>query len=130
MGFALAVTGCNIIPTRPEGGHFFAARLQDCKPGGEIPRRDQFGAGEVPAIVVMNYEGRTVTIRVNDAVTGGIFWNNTLYLPQDQTTAWWSLKTLPTGAYTAELLMGGTLLQTCNFHIENPAPGLRRTTKP
>ncbi len=120
LGLALALTGCGIIPTRPPASSFFVARLQDCKSEAPIPPRDKFAAGEVPAIVLVNYAGRTVTIRVNDAISGAMFWHNTGYLPQDRATAWWSLKTLPTGTYKAELVMGGTVLQTCEFEVNNP----------
>jgi hypothetical protein len=124
LGLAFVLAGCNIIPTRPPASSFFAARLQDCKPEAEIPPRDNFAAGEVPAIVLVNYAGRTVTIRVND-VTGAMFWFNTVNVPQDRATAWWSLETLPTGLYKAELVMEGTLLQTCDFGVNNPTPRRR-----
>ncbi len=121
LGVALALTGCNIIPSRPPGSSFFAARVQDCKPGAVIPARDHFAAGDVPAMVLVNYAGRTVTIRVTDAVTGTIFYNNTVYVPQDRTTAWWSVKTLLTGTYKAELLMEGSFLQSCTFAVDSPS---------
>jgi hypothetical protein len=125
-GLGLAVlTGCEIIPTRPPASSFFAARLQDCKPGAEIPPRDKFAAGEVPAIVLVNYAGRTVTIRVNDAITGRTFYNNTVYVPQDRAMAWWSINNLVTGSYKAELVMEGTRLQTCDFAVDNPTPERR-----
>lgn len=122
LGLVLAFTGCDIIPTRPPASGFFAACLKECKPGAEIPPRDNFAAGEVPAIVLVNYAGRTVTIRVSDAVTGTMFWNKTVYLPEDSATAWWSLSTLPAGTYKAALVMGGSLLQTCDFEVDNPTP--------
>ncbi len=125
LGLALTLTGCNIIPTRPPASDFFAARLQDCKPGAEIPPRDNFPAGDVPAIVLVNYAGRTVTIRVNGAIGGAMFWNHTAYVAQGRATAWWSLESLPTGTYKAELWMGGTFLQSCEFAVDNPAPGRR-----
>jgi hypothetical protein len=125
LGLALGLTGCNIIPSRPPGGRFFAARAQDCKPGAEIPYRDNFAAGEVPAMVLVNYAGRTVTIRVNDAITGTMFYNNTVYVPENRTTVWWNVETLITGTYEAELLMGGTLVQTCHFAVNNPTPRRR-----
>jgi hypothetical protein len=126
VSLCLAVfMGCEIIPTRPPASNFFVARLQDCKLGAEIPPRDQFAAGEVPTLVVVNYAGRTVTIRVNDAITGRSFYNNTVYVPQDRPTAWWSINNLPTGSYKAELVMEGTLLQTCEFAVDNPTPARR-----
>jgi len=128
LGLAFVLAGCNIIPTRPPASSFFAARLQDCKPGTEIPPRDNFAAGEVPAIVLVNYAGRTVTIRVND-VAGATFWFDTVYVPQDRVTAWWSLETLPTGLYKAELVMEGTILQTCGFGVNNPTPRQRLPTR-
>ncbi len=124
LGLAFVLAGCNIIPTRPPGSAFFAARLQDCKPKAEIPPRDHFAAGEVPAIVLVNYAGRTVTIRVND-VSGVMVWFDTVYVPQEDATAWWSLKTLPTGLYKADLVMEGTVLQSCSFEVNNPTPRRR-----
>jgi hypothetical protein len=79
----------------------------------------------VPAVVLVNYASRTVTIRVNDALTGRSFYNNTVYVPQDRATAWWSINNLPTGSYKAELVMEGTLLQTCEFAVDNPVPARR-----
>ena len=73
LGLAFVLAGCNIIPSRPPASSFFAARLQDCKPEAEIPPWDNFAAGEVPALVLVNYAGRTVTIRVN-----GIAWRDDL----------------------------------------------------
>ena len=128
LGLAFVLAGCNIIPTRPPAGSFFAARLQDCKPEAEIPPWDNFAAGEVPAIVLVNYAGRTVTIRVI-GVGGAMHWFNTVYVPQDRVTAWWSLETLPTGVYKAELVMEGTLLQTCGFAVNNPTPRRRSPTQ-
>ena len=128
LGLAFVLAGCNIIPARPPAGSFFAARLQDCKPEAEIPPRDNFAAGEVPAIVLVNYAGRTVTIRVNTAA-GAMFWFDTVYVPQDRTTAWWSLETLPTGLYKAELVMEGTFLQSCSFAVNNPTPRRRSPTR-
>ncbi len=122
LGLVLTLTGCNIIPSRPAGSGFFAARLQDCKPGAEIPPRDHFAPGDVPAMVLVNYGGRTVTIRVTDLVTGTIFYNNTVYVPQDRATSWWSVKTLVAGTYRAELLLEGTHLQTCEFAVNSPVP--------
>jgi len=121
---ALALMGCNIIPTRPPASSFFAARLQDCKPEAVISPRDNFAAGEVPAIVLVNYAGRTVTIRVSN-IAGVMLWNNTVYVPQDRPAAWWSLEALPTGAYKAELVMEGTFLQSCRFEVNNPTPTRR-----
>ena len=128
LGLAFVLAGCNIIPTRPPASRFFTARLQDCKPEAEIPPRDNFAAGEVPAIVLVNYAGRTVTIRVND-VAGAMFWFDTVAVPQDRATAWWSLETLPTGLYKAELVMEGTLLQTCDFGVKNSTPRRRSPTQ-
>ena len=124
LGLAFVLAGCNIIPTRPPGSSFFAARLQDCKSKAEIPPRNNFAAGEVPAIVLVNYAGRTVTIRVND-VGGAMVWFDTVYVPQAGATAWWSLETLPAGLYKADLVMEGTLLQTCSFQVNNPTPRRR-----
>ncbi len=122
VGLALTLTACDTIPTRPPASSFFAARLQDCKAGTYIPSREIFAPGEVPALVCLNYAGRTVTLRVNNVSSGAIFWNHTEYLPVDRTSAWWSLKTLPAGTYKAEILEGGTLLQGYNFEIARPTP--------
>ncbi len=124
LGLAFVLAGCNIIPTRPDASRFFVARLQDCKPDAEIPPRDNFVAGEVPAIVLVNYAGRTVTIRVKN-FAGAMVWFDTVYVPQDRATAWWSLETLPAGLYEAELVMEGTLLQSCSFQVNNPTPRRR-----
>ena len=124
LGLAFVLAGCDTIPTRPPASSFFAARLQDCKPEAEIAPWDNFAAGEVPAIVLVNYAGRTVTIRVND-VSGSMVWFDTVYVPQGRATAWWSLETLPTGLYKADLVMEGTLLQSCSFEVNNPTPRRR-----
>ena len=124
LGLAFVLAGCNIIPTRPSGSRFFAARLQDCKPKAEIHPRNNFAAGEVPAIVLVNYAGRTVTIRVND-VSGAMVWFDTVYVPQTGATAWCSLETLSTGLYKADLVMEGILLQSCSFEVNNPTPRRR-----
>ena len=128
LGVAFVLAGCNIIPTRPPASSFFVARLQDCKSEAEIPSWDNFAAGEVPALVLVNYAGRTVTIRVND-VSGSMVWFDTVYVPQGRATAWWSLETLPTGLYKAELVMEGTLLQTVGFGVNNPTPTRRSPAK-
>jgi hypothetical protein len=125
LGLVLVLTACESIPAPPPGSSFYAARLQDCKPGTHIPACDNFAAGEVPAIVCVNYAGRTVTIRVNNVTTGAISWNETEYIPQDRTTAWWSLKVLPAGTYNAEILTGGTFLQSYNFEMKRPNPSRR-----
>jgi hypothetical protein len=121
----LALVGCDTIPTAPADSSFFAARLQDCKPGAFIPPRDHFAAGEVPALVCVNYPGRTVTIRVLNTTSSALCWNNTEYIPRDRETVWWSLKALPSGTYKAEISMGGTFLRSCQFEILRPAPARR-----
>ena len=98
--------------------------FHNCKPKAEIPPRDHFAAGEVPAIVLVNYAGRTVTIRVND-VGGAMVWFDTVYVPQEGAAAWWSLETLPAGLYKADLVMEGTLLQSCSFQVNNLTPSWR-----
>jgi hypothetical protein len=124
LGLAVLM-GCEIIPTRPPASSFFVARLQDCKVGAVIPPRDHFAAGEVPTVVLVNYAGRTVTIQVSDATTGRSVYNNTVYVPQDRPTVWWSITNLLTGSYKAELVMEGTRLQTCEFAVDNPTPARR-----
>ena len=73
LGVAFVLAGCNIIPTRPPASSFFVARMQDCKSEAEIPSWDNFAAGEVPALVLVNYAGRSVPIRVN-GVGGVMVW--------------------------------------------------------
>ena len=115
-GLLLALTACEEVKGPMPNSGLYVARLQDCKPG-YIPARDAFGPGEIPAIVLDNYSGLTVTLRVSDIVSGGMVWNNTVYIPRDRATNWWSLKVLPSGAYRAELLLGNTLRQSYDFNV-------------
>ncbi len=117
---ALAMTACEELKGPSADNGLFTARLQDCKPGF-IPARDSFGPGETPAVIFGYNNGRTVTVRVYDIHNGAIVWNNTAYIPRDNVTNWWSLKTLPSGAYKAELLAGNTLLQSYNFNVSKAA---------
>lgn len=119
----LAVLGCEELKGPSDDHGLFAARLEDCKPG-YIPPTDHFGPGETPAIVYGIQNGRTVTVRVTDVNNGQMVWCNTAYIPRDNTTNWWSLKILPSGAYKAELLAGNTLLQSYNFNVTK-APAKR-----
>ncbi len=114
--FILALTGCEELKGPSSDNGLFSARLQDCKPG-YIPPCDNFGPGDIPAIIFGHNNGRTITVRVYNIHNGAIVWNNTEYIPRDSTTNWWSLKTLPGGEYKAELLAGNTLLQSYNFNI-------------
>ncbi len=125
LALGLMLPGCDSIPTRPPASSFFVARLQDCKGETYIPPRENFAPGEVAALVCINYAGRTVTLRVNNISTGAISWNRTEYLPVGRTKCWWSLNTLPGGTYRAEILDGGTLLQSYNFEIARPTPSPR-----
>lgn len=122
MGLLLVITACQEVTGPIPNSGLYVARLQDCKPG-YIPPRDAFGPGETPAVVLDNYSGLTVTLRVTDIVSGGIVWNNTLLIPRDRATNWWSLKVLPSGVYRAELLLGNTLRQSYDFNVTKaPAP--------
>ncbi len=112
----LALVGCEELKGPSADHGLFAARLQDCKPGF-IPPADNFGPGETPAIVFGVQNGRTVTVRITDVNTGATVWCNTAFIPRDNTTNWWSLKLLPSGAYKAELLAGNLLLQSYNFNV-------------
>jgi hypothetical protein len=121
----LVLAGCEAINAPPPASAFFVARLQDCKPGATIPSCENFVAGEEPAVVCVNYQRQTVTVRVNNVTTGAISWNRTEYIPQDRTTCWWSLKVLPAGTYKAEVFTGGTFLRSYTFNIARPAPRKR-----
>lgn len=121
----LLLTGCEAVNAPPPASAFFIARLQDCKTGVPIPQSDNFAPGEVPAAVFVNYHGQTVTVRVHNVNSGAISWNKTEYIPQDRTTGWWSLQALPGGAYKAEMLVGGIMVQSYNFSIAK-APARRR----
>ena len=116
--------GCEELKGPSDDHGLFAARLEDCKPGF-IPPTDHFGPGETPAIVFGIQNGRTITVRITDVNNGRLMWFNTAYIPRDNITNWWSLKTLPSGAYNAELLAGNTLLQSYNFNVTK-APAKRR----
>ena len=124
LALFLAITGCAELKGPSADHGLFAAKLQDCKPG-YIPPCDTFGPGEIPAIVFGFQNGRTVTVRITEINNGNIAWNNTAYVPRDNTTNWWSLKSLPSGAYKAELLEGNTLLQSCNFNVTKTSAGKR-----
>jgi hypothetical protein len=115
-GLILALAGCAELGAPSPGNGLFMAKLQDCKPGF-IPTCDNFGPGEIPAVVFVNYNELTITIRVTSQTTAGIVWNKTDYIPRDQTTGWWALKKLPSGAYKAELFLGGTLRQSFKFNV-------------
>jgi hypothetical protein len=120
----MAITGCEELKgPRPNNG-LFMARLQDCKPG-DIPACENFKPGETPAAVVYHRPGQTVTVRVSSLDSGSIFFNETLYLPRDRMTNWWAIKGLIGGSYTAELLSGNALLQSCLFNVAG-APAKKR----
>lgn len=124
IGLGLFVTSCEELKGPSANNGLFMARLQDCK-DGYIPSTDNFGPGEAPAVVFSNYNGLTVTVRVYDQHSGGIVWNRTEYIPRDRPLNWWSLKTLPSGAYKAELLTGNTLRQSYNFNVARAASKTR-----
>jgi hypothetical protein len=70
----------------------------------------------------VNCAGHMVIIRVNDAITGWSYYNNTAYVPQNRPTAWWRVKNLLKCSYRTGLVMEGTLLQTGEFALDNATP--------
>lgn len=126
FGLLFVITGCEELKGPSTDAGLFTARLQDCKPGF-IPPCDNFGPGDIPAVIYGYNNGRTITVRIYNIHNAGIVWNNTAYIPRDNVTNWWSLKTLPSGDYKAELLAGNTLLQSYNFNvIKAAAPTKKR----
>ena len=79
-------------------------------------KRDHFGAGEVVCVVVEGRGGKTVTVRLRDAQTNKVMYDQAFYIPHGKKRGVY-YSTLENGAYVAELLVGGMLESDWKFSV-------------
>lgn len=75
---------------------------------------DDYGKGEVPAVKVMGYGGKTIHWDVMNIESGQVLFEKTEYVPEGK-FIWWPLKNLAPGSYQARLRVHGNIVDTYTF---------------
>ena len=120
---ALLCAGCatiytkGILPLLCNGcGPLYTARLSDVNASNFYVPVDQFGAGQIPVVVVSGFGGQMVMIRIVDLHAGWVVEEKAEAIPRGRLHSWWSAD-LPNGAYQAILLVDGSTHGRANFTV-------------
>ena len=76
---------------------------------------DSYNRGEVPAVKILGYGGKTVDWDLTDIESGKILLEETTYIPKGM-TMWWTVTDLSPGSYQVRLFARGGVVDTYTFY--------------
>ena len=114
---ALAVAkGCNSAIITPKT--MTTIRHRDATGSGNYSRVEKFSPGETPTVVIREYGGKTLTIRLYDLSSGEQVEYRDAYVPHGK-DFWWSFPYLSVGSYKAVLEEDGLIRESCLFRVSD-----------
>ena len=111
-----AAGGCNspIIGSKT----MTVIRHRDATGSGNYSRVKKFRPEETPMVVIREYGGKTLTIRLYDMSSGEQVEYRDAYVPYGK-EFWWSFPYLSVGSYKAVLEEDGLIRESCLFRVSD-----------
>ena len=116
-------SGCATTPTASYHVGVIVCRYHEADKA--VWGTDNYGKGEVPAVKVMGYDGKTIHLDVMNIETGKVLFEKTTYVPEGK-CIWWPIKDLAPGSYQARLRAHGSIVDTYTFSSDGVGSHDRR----
>ncbi len=91
-------------------------RHRDATGSGNYSRVEKFSPDETPTVLIRQYGGKTLTMRLYDMSSGEEVERRDAYVPYGK-DFWWSFPYLSVGTYKAVLEEDGLIRESCMFRV-------------